>query len=89
VSETLYCSILDITQSRITSEEVHDFADLLPPAPMASSSPPPPRRKAVLFVLIDGLSDVTLRQLGDRTTLQAARTPAMDAIARAFFLTSP
>lgn len=38
---------------------------------------------AVVFVLIDGLADVTLTQLHGQTTLQAAKTPAMDAIARA------
>ncbi|KAJ0408116.1 hypothetical protein P43SY_002086 [Pythium insidiosum] len=40
-------------------------------------------RRVILFVLIDGLADVTLRELGNRTTLEAAKTPAMDAIARA------
>lgn len=38
--------------------------------------------RAVVFVLIDGLADVSLAQLDGQTTLQAARTPAMDAIAR-------
>lgn len=41
------------------------------------------QRRAVVFVLIDGLADVSLRELGGRTTLEAAHTPAMDAIARA------
>ncbi|GLD95121.1 hypothetical protein PINS_up003746 [Pythium insidiosum] len=40
-------------------------------------------RRVIVFVLIDGLADVTLRELGSRTTLEAANTPAMDAIARA------
>ncbi|TMW68629.1 hypothetical protein Poli38472_006097 [Pythium oligandrum] len=41
-----------------------------------------PRTRAVVFVLIDGLADVSLKQLGNKTTLEAANTPAMDAIAR-------
>lgn len=40
------------------------------------------KQRAVVFVLIDGLADVSLAQLDGQTTLQAARTPAMDAIAR-------
>lgn len=45
--------------------------------------------RAVVFVLIDGLADVSLAQLDGRTTLEAARTPAMDAIARASALLCP
>lgn len=50
---------------------------------MAESQQQPSPRRAVVFVLIDGLADVSLRELVDRTTLETARTPAMDAIARA------
>lgn len=39
-------------------------------------------KRTVVFVLIDGLADVSLHELGDRTTLEAAHTPAMDAVAR-------
>uniref|UniRef100_K3WQF7 Metalloenzyme domain-containing protein n=1 Tax=Globisporangium ultimum (strain ATCC 200006 / CBS 805.95 / DAOM BR144) TaxID=431595 RepID=K3WQF7_GLOUD len=39
-------------------------------------------KRSVVFVLIDGLADVSLHELQERTTLEAARTPAMDAIAR-------
>ncbi|XP_078443248.1 uncharacterized protein LOC144712799 [Wolffia australiana] len=41
-----------------------------------------PRRRVVL-VLIDGLGDVSLPRLGQRTPLQAARLPSLDAIAAA------
>lgn len=33
------------------------------------------------FVLIDGVGDVTVPQLGNRTPLQAADVPHLDAIA--------
>jgi hypothetical protein len=39
--------------------------------------------KKIVFVLIDGLADVSLSSLGGRTPLQAAQTPAMDALAGA------
>jgi 2,3-bisphosphoglycerate-independent phosphoglycerate mutase len=35
-----------------------------------------------VFVLIDGLGDVSLKELDNKTTLQAAKVPTMDAIAR-------
>lgn len=41
-------------------------------------------KKSVVFVLIDGLADLSLHELDDKTTLEAAHTPAMDAIARTF-----
>ncbi len=51
-----------------------------------------PRIKAVIF-LADGMADEPLPQLGGRTPLEAAATPAMDAIAAAgmngTFLTLP
>ncbi|GAB9470221.1 2,3-bisphosphoglycerate-independent phosphoglycerate mutase [Globisporangium polare] len=40
------------------------------------------KKQTVVFVLIDGLADVSLHELGLKTPLEAARTPAMDAIAR-------
>lgn len=39
-----------------------------------------PRTK-VLWVLIDGVGDISVRSLGRKTTLQVARTRACDAIA--------
>lgn len=39
------------------------------------------RGGGVLFVLIDGLADVSLRQLKEKTPLQSAKTPALDAVA--------
>ncbi len=51
-----------------------------------------PMRKAVVF-LADGMADDPLRELAGRTPLEAARTPAMDSIARdgacGSFLTLP
>ncbi len=41
---------------------------------------PPPRCK-VAVVLIDGIGDVSVEELGGLTPLQAANTPYMDAIA--------
>ena len=40
---------------------------------------PPPRR--VAFVLIDGIGDISIPELGNRTPLEAAHTPHLDAIA--------
>ena len=37
----------------------------------------------IAFVLIDGIGDVSIPSLGNRTPLQAARTPNLDAIASA------
>ncbi|DAZ99203.1 TPA: hypothetical protein N0F65_008236 [Lagenidium giganteum] len=48
---------------------------------MLHRSPSEMPRRVVVFVLIDGLSDVTLSELDGKTTLQAAKTPAMDAVA--------
>jgi hypothetical protein len=48
----------------------------------------PSRRHATLFVLLDGIADVTLKQLADeahpfgRTPMQAAHMPHMDQLAR-------
>ncbi|KAF1777196.1 Alkaline-phosphatase-like, core domain [Phytophthora cactorum] len=40
------------------------------------------KKRSVVFVLIDGLADVSLQELDQQTPLEAAHTPAMDAIAR-------
>ena len=40
---------------------------------------PPPR--GIAFVLIDGLGDVSIPELGNRTPLEAAHTPFLDALA--------
>ncbi len=45
------------------------------------SAPGEPER--VAFVLIDGVGDVTIPQLGGRTPLQAASLPHLDALAGA------
>ena len=37
----------------------------------------------IAFVLIDGIGDVSIPSLGNRTPLQAARIPNLDAIASA------
>ena len=39
-------------------------------------------RQKVVFVMIDGLADVSIPRLGHKTPLQAASNPTMDAIAR-------
>ncbi|CAI5729433.1 unnamed protein product [Peronospora destructor] len=39
------------------------------------------KKRSVVFVLIDGLADVSLQELEQNTPLEAAYTPAMDAIA--------
>ncbi len=39
-------------------------------------------KKKMLLIVCDGMSDRPVREFGDRTPLQAARTPAMDAVAR-------
>lgn len=39
-------------------------------------------KKKILLVVCDGMSDRPVREFGDKTPLQVARTPAMDAIAR-------
>ncbi|KAI9908686.1 hypothetical protein PsorP6_003659 [Peronosclerospora sorghi] len=39
------------------------------------------KNRSVVFVLIDGLADVSLQELAQNTPLEAAHTPAMDAIA--------
>ncbi|CEG44155.1 -bisphosphoglycerate-independent phosphoglycerate [Plasmopara halstedii] len=38
-------------------------------------------KRFVVFVLIDGLADASLEELGQQTPLEGAQTPAMDAIA--------
>src|SRR5439155_9746694 len=40
------------------------------------------RMKKVVYVVLDGLGDDPLPQLGDKTPLEAARTPNLDALAR-------
>lgn len=40
------------------------------------------RRQKVVFLMIDGLADVSIPRLGHKTPLQAAKNPMMDAIAR-------
>lgn len=40
-----------------------------------------PPLQRVAFVLIDGLGDVSIPELGNRTPLEAAHTPFLDAIA--------
>ena len=44
------------------------------------------KKRSVVFVLIDGLADVSLLELDQKTPLEAAKTPAMDAIARTLVL---
>ena len=39
--------------------------------------------RRIAFVLIDGLGDVSIPELGNRTPLEAAHTPHLDAIAGA------
>lgn len=43
----------------------------------------PGQPERVAFVLIDGVGDVTIHQLGGRTPLQAASLPHLDAVAGA------
>jgi 2,3-bisphosphoglycerate-independent phosphoglycerate mutase len=40
------------------------------------------KKRCVVFVLIDGLADVSLQELDQQSPVEAAHTPAMDAIAR-------
>lgn len=47
----------------------------------ASSSKKPVETGRIAFVLIDGLADVHIPALANLTPLEAADTPAMDAIA--------
>jgi 2,3-bisphosphoglycerate-independent phosphoglycerate mutase len=37
-------------------------------------------KSKLLIILIDGLGDVALRELDDKTPLQLARTPHMDSL---------
>ena len=37
--------------------------------------------RSAMLLLIDGLGDVSIRELGDRTPLQVAQTPFLDALA--------
>jgi 2,3-bisphosphoglycerate-independent phosphoglycerate mutase len=39
-------------------------------------------KKKMLLIVCDGMSDRPVREFGDKTPLQVARTPAMDAVAR-------
>lgn len=41
------------------------------------------QREKVLFLLVDGIGDVSIPAFGDRTPLEVAHTPALDAIASA------
>lgn len=45
--------------------------------------------RRVAFVLIDGVGDVTIPDMGDMTPLQAAETPGLDAIAGNAMLAVP
>ncbi|MFH1848083.1 MAG: phosphoglycerate mutase, partial [Candidatus Omnitrophota bacterium] len=38
--------------------------------------------KKLLYVVLDGLGDLPLKELGDRTPLEAAKTPNMDELAK-------
>ena len=40
-----------------------------------------PPHCGIAFVLIDGLGDVSIPELGNRTPLEAAHTPFLDALA--------
>lgn len=40
-----------------------------------------PPHRGIAFVLIDGLGDVSIPELGNRTPLEAAHTPFLDALA--------
>lgn len=51
-------------------------------APTAAAAPPP-RRSKLLLLIIDGVGDVTVPAFGDRTPLQVAHTPNLDAVAGA------
>jgi len=50
-------------------------------SPQALASTAQPRRLA--FVLIDGIGDISIPELGNRTPLEAADTPHLDRIAGA------
>ena len=39
-------------------------------------------KSKLLIILIDGLGDVAVRELNDKTPLQYARTPHMDLLTR-------
>ena len=39
------------------------------------------KRARIAFLLIDGVGDVSVARLRQRTPLQVARTPALDAVA--------
>lgn len=47
----------------------------------AEANPISPTPKRLAFVLIDGVGDVTLSELGNRTPLEAAHTPHLDEVA--------
>ena len=38
--------------------------------------------KKILYIVLDGLGDLPLKQLGDKTPLEAALTPNMDRLAQ-------
>ncbi len=38
--------------------------------------------KKILYIVLDGLGDLPIKELGDKTPLEAAATPNMDALAR-------
>ena len=54
--------------------------------PCISSQAPADPATRLAFVLIDGLGDTSVSQLGDRTPLQAANTPILDGVAGYFLL---
>ena len=43
-------------------------------------------QRTVVFVLIDGLGDISIDELKQKTPLEYAKTPAMDAIACKMYL---
>lgn len=54
-------------------------------APPAAATRPPRAHAKLLLVIIDGVGDVSVPAFGDRTPLQVARVPHLDALAAAGF----
>ena len=46
-----------------------------------SDSSSPRKRARIAFLLVDGVGDVSVERLRQRTPLQVAHTPALDAVA--------
>ena len=40
----------------------------------------------IIFIIIDGIGELTLPSLNNKTTLQVAKTPYMDALAASGYL---